>query len=184
MQWLITSEGGFLKFKDSQHIFYVPKQEIKRVSLIRGDTVKLEASHPSRDLYLRLTDFAPGIANNQTELAAWLTELIGEGSGNAVELSEIKTAVGQLKDEIKILQAGNREILLRLIHSQPYRIDEANPNEVYKGYLLNPGYNEEQDVWAISLTTNFGDSVNRILWAEGSHDFTFQWAMRRHYEYK
>jgi hypothetical protein len=182
MNWEITSEGGFLRFRDNQHIFYVPKADIKRISFIRSDTVKLETSSPSRDLYLKLSDFAPGAANNQTALAAWLIELIGQqqySTGVQLEgISDILRDIQQL-----LTQSGDFEILRRLIHQLPYRIDDRDPNIIYKGYLQSPGQNEEASLWAISRTTKEVDGITRVEWVDGKYDFTNQWSARIFYDY-
>jgi hypothetical protein len=175
----IADTGASLKITIDGNTRYVPKGQIREISIVRDTIIKLDlgrgalydefldqsavdvpASKGVQDLCDQLNGFLQtGIAGFAT--AAKQDAQIALGTALQASVADIQAKMGTMNDKANY---------------EPMMVDELNPRTIYKGYAL-PGSKTSDAVWAIMKITNTLGTLS-YQWAAGSKAFANVWDNR------
>jgi hypothetical protein len=171
MSLQIINDGACIRIQQNSAILLVTKTQIKTIDTVRVDTVRLDIGEGAlKNIYVRYTDVSAPVVQSAAELKdaikAMLTSGGSSGSG-ATEQSQL-SIVTELQNLKSIFRTqyygfGNE---LDLTKREPSKIDESNPNVIYKGWHKMVGIPANPE-WAIQRITRSNDVVS-YEWAFGS----------------
>jgi hypothetical protein len=187
----IFSIGAGFIISNNQSVYSQEKTHIRRISIIRDDTIKIETGNdPLKSIYIPFKEVTDPVFETIEQLQEWLfQQLPATGSGGGITgfakeetqllvLAELRKIAG-LADDIKTLVLKNTP---NSGMGNPDRIDDTPPFTVYRGWTNSTEGNTGNPVWAIQKT--FSDKgFTEITWADGNHLFDNQWDDRYNLNY-
>ncbi len=175
----ILNNGATLKITISGVTKLLAKNQIKEITLVKTNIVKIDIGAGIGNLFITYADVTVPAVATPDDLVAEINTMLAAAAvaGGATELKQdttitqlnaIKTDIASMKTKLDNLD--NKLFFDALL------IDESALNAIYRGFAL-PGASTSTAVWAIERTTQVGE-VTIKKWAGGSRNFAFIWDNR------
>ncbi|HEV8285720.1 MAG TPA: hypothetical protein VGQ09_15505 [Chitinophagaceae bacterium] len=171
MSLQIINDGACVRIQNDTAILLITKSQIKTIDTVRTDTVRLDIGEGAlKNIYVRYTDVTDPVVQNAAELKDAIKAMLatgGNSGSSATEQSQLSilTEIQNLKSifRTQYYLFGNE---VDLTKREPSKIDESNPNVIYKGWHKLRGVPADPE-WGIQRITRTNDIVN-YEWAMGS----------------
>lgn len=175
----ILNNGATLKITISGVTKLLAKNQIKEITLVKTNIVKIDIGAGIGNLFINYTDVTSPSTASPDDLVAEINNMLAAAGvvGGATEakqdsaitqLQSIKTDIASMKTKLDSLD--NKLFFDALL------IDESALNAIYRGFAL-PGASTSTAVWAIEKTTQVGE-VTIKKWAGGTKNFAYIWDNR------
>lgn len=180
---LITNDGAVIRIEKNGKILLVAKDQVKTIDIVHANIVRIDIGEgPLKNIFLNYQEVAsPAVASanelRDTIKAMMLTDAYLGGDAKEVTQVSILNQLGQLTN---VLIAMNlRE--LDATKAEPSRVDESNPNMIYRGWHVRFGVPDEHE-WAIERVRQVNDEIIHE-WAFGTKKLIYQWSQRETLNY-
>jgi hypothetical protein len=171
MSLQIINDGACIRIQQDTAILLITKSQIKTIDTVRTDTVRIDIGEGAlKNIYVRYTDVTDPVVQNAAELKDAIRAMLATGGGSgsgATEESQVSilTELQNLKSIFRTQYYGFGNEL-DLTKREPSKIDESNPNVIYKGWHKIRGVPSDPE-WAIQRITRANDIVT-YEWSFGS----------------
>lgn len=159
MGYKIYDDGAVIRIENGTSVLFVTKSQVKTIDTIANGIVRLDIGEgPLKNVFLKWSDVEDPVTTSAELLRDTIKNMmpdVSEETGIINELTNIKNVLNQLKTT----EAD-------LLKSEPTRIDESQPNTIYKGWHSGRGLPENAE-WAILKITRTADNI-AYEWALGS----------------
>jgi hypothetical protein len=188
----ITSNGAAFEIDNNQGIYQLAKNHIQKISIIRGDTLKIETGEdPLKNIFIPFAAITEPIKETIELMQEWMQgemPVAGTGGGQQGTATEAtqQLVLAELR-KIAVLAEGIKKIMQEYVSGNgglgnPDREDETQPFTLYRGWTASIEGNTGIPVWAIQKT-NMEKEPYEITWADGNQDFDNQWDDRYNLNY-
>jgi hypothetical protein len=161
----------------------VAKDQVKTIDIIKDNIIRIDIGEgPLKNIFINFQDVTLPVAPDAVALRTAINEMmksdIYEG-GDARENTQL-SVLTKLGDIATIL-ASIKERETDISQLEPSRIDESNPNMVYRGWHSQYGFVDIEE-WAIERVRRVDDEVISE-WAAGSKNQVNSWLNRADLQY-
>lgn len=182
----INSQGAAFVIDNNQSVFHLEKSHIRKISIIRDDTLRIETGNePLKNIYIPFDAVTEPLFESLPLLLNWLSNEIkttasGGTSGGATEatlllvldeLRIIKTTGIDIKTLLAKLTDGNGGM------GNPDMVDDTQINTIYRGWTASIHGQTSSPEWAIEKTLT-DKTPNEVLWADGNKLYDNSWNNR------
>jgi hypothetical protein len=182
----ILDGGASIRIVRGAKTLLVTKDQIRSIDTIHDNLVRIDnGDGPLRNIFLDYREVNQPEVGNAEELRDIINQMLvrpsgsGGGSGGTCELpSEFIKLVESIGATLNAILMKQSEPPI----PEPTRIDESNPNTVYKGWHCQTG-NPEMPEWAIERIQQNGEEIIHE-WAYGTKRFIYRWSQRQILIYK
>ncbi|WP_207515043.1 hypothetical protein [Longitalea luteola] len=175
MAYKIYDDGVVIRIENGTSVLFVSKAQVKTIDTIANGVVRLDIGEgPLKNVFLRYSEVEVPAVTSGEQLRDAIKNMmpnLTEEAGILNELTNIKNLLNTLKDT----EAD-------LLKTEPTRIDESQPNAVYKGWHKGSGAATAPE-WAILKITQTADNI-LYEWADGSTRQTNIWNERYNLTYR
>ena len=179
----ISNDGAVIRIEKNGKTLLVAKDQVKTIDIVHTNIVRIDIGEgPLKNIFLNYQEVGSPVVGSANELrdtinAMMLTDAYLGGDAKEVTQVSILNQVSQLTN---VLVAMNlRE--LDQTKAEPSRIDESNPNMIYRGWHARFGIPEEHE-WAIERVRQVNDEIIHE-WAFGTKKLIYQWSQRETFNY-
>ncbi|WP_121355752.1 hypothetical protein [Flavisolibacter nicotianae] len=179
----ITNDGAVIRIEKNGKILLVAKDQVKTIDTVHENIVRIDIGEgPLKNIFLNYQEVSAPAVGSANELrdtikAMMLTDAYLGGDAKEVTQVAILNQVGQLTN---VLVAMNLR-QLDLTKDEPSRLDESNPNMVYRGWHAAFGIPEQHE-WAIERIRQVNDEIIHE-WAFGTKKAIYAWSERATFNY-
>jgi len=177
----IFNDRACLRIINNGNVILVNKTQIKTVDTIGNAVVRLDIGEGAlKNIYIKLAEVDnPGGLNDVNQLRDYIKNLLIQESW-ATETKQdteidLLSQIRQVLTDIRGSSMGN------VSTKEPLRIDESQPNVVFKGWAL-PNANVEEAAWAIQKISRIDNEIIHE-WADGDENYDNVWATRYELKY-
>jgi hypothetical protein len=175
----IMDTGASLKITVDGNTRYVPKTQIREISIVRDTIIKLDLGRGALyDEFIDQSAVDVPVSKSVQDLSDQLNGFLQTGIAGIATSAKQDAQMAQ----VNALQASIADLQAKMgtindkVYYEPMMRDELNPRTVYKGYAL-PGSKTSDPAWAIVKITNNQGTLS-YLWAAGSKAFANVWDNR------
>lgn len=180
----IYNDGASLRIVNNGNVILVSKLQIKTIDTIRNDVVRIDIGEGAlKNIYLKYAEVSvpngiPDVNQLRDLLNGMLQSSVGGGATEVKQDTEINILNGILGalTDLKVIMNNNSDCC-----KNPIRIDESNPNVVYKGFAVAGSVTSEA-VWAIQRVTRESDIII-YEWTDGNELYDNIWDNRYELNY-
>ncbi|RYY00994.1 MAG: hypothetical protein EOO53_20225 [Gammaproteobacteria bacterium] len=179
----ISNDGAVIRIEKNGKILLVAKDQVKTIDIVHTNNVRIDIGEgPLKNIFLNYQEVGSPVVASASELrdiinAMMLTDAYLGGDAKEVTQVSILNQVSQLTN---VLVAMNlRE--LDATKGEPSRIDESNPNMIYRGWHARFGVPEQLE-WAIERVKQVNDEIISE-WAYGTKRQIYPWSQRETLNY-
>lgn len=179
----IINDGAVIRIEKGGKILLVAKDQVKTIDTVHQNIVRIDIGEgPLKNIFLNYQDVgtpAVGSANELRDVikAMMLTDAYLGGDAKEVTQVAILNQVSQLTNVLVAMNLRD----LDLTKEEPSRVDESNPNTVYRGWHARFGV-PEQSEWAIERVRQVNDEIISE-WAYGTKKAIYPWSQRETFNY-
>jgi hypothetical protein len=159
MAYKIYDDGAVIRIDNGTSVMLVTKSQVKTIDTIANGFVRLDIGEgPLKNVFLKWSDVEVPVVSSADNLRDAIKNMmpnLTDEAGIINELTNIKNVLNQLKST----EAD-------LLKTEPSRIDESQPNTIYKGWHAGRGLPDNAE-WAILKITRSADNI-LYEWAGGS----------------
>jgi len=174
----IFNDKACLRIVNNGNTILIYKHQIKTVDTIRNEIVRLDIGEGAlKNIYLRFSEVTlPEGLRDVNHLREYISELLIQDGWSTEQRQDVE--IGVLQQIYTALDAiRNQGSGMGLTSTkEPLRIDESNPNVIYKGWAL-PDSNTNEEKWAIQKISRI-DNVIIYEWADGNDNYDNIWDNR------
>lgn len=159
MAYTIIDDGAVIRIDNGASVLYVTKAQVKTIDIIHNDIVRLDIGEgPLKNIFIRYDEVEAPAINSAVELRDVIKGMMPNLSEDDEVLNEL-TNIRNILNALKLSEAD-------LLKTEPTRIDESQPNTIYKGWHKDRGVPSDPE-WAILKITRNDDNIS-YEWAGGS----------------
>lgn len=179
----ISNDGAVIRIEKNGKILLVAKDQVKTIDIVHTNIVRIDIGEgPLKNIFLNYQEVGSPVVASASELrdtinAMMLTDVYLGGDAKEVTQVSILNQVSQLTN---VLVAMNLR-QLDPTKAEPSRIDESNPNMIYRGWHARFGVPDEHE-WAIERVKQVNDEIISE-WAFGTKKLIYQWSQRETLNY-
>jgi len=174
MGYKIYDDGAVIRIENGTSVLFVTKAQVKTIDTIANGIVRLDIGEgPLKNVFLKWSDVEDPVTTSAAALRDVIKNMmpnLSEETGVFGELTNIKNAISQLN-----------AIEGDFLKTEPSRIDESQPNAIYRGWHKGYGFIDHNE-WAIERIRRDGDDIIHE-WAMGTHKQIHVWTERLNYQY-
>lgn len=174
----IYNDGACIRIEKNGKTLLVAKDQVKTIDTVHDNIIRIDIGEgPLKNIFLNYQDVGTPEVQSANELrdtikAMMLTDAYLGGDAKEVTQVNILSQVGQIAN---VLVAMNLR-QLDLTKEEPSRMDESNPNMVYRGWHAAFGVPEQHE-WAIERIRQVNDEIISE-WAYGTKRAIYPWSER------
>lgn len=179
----IINQGASLKVVTNGVARYITKFQIKEISIVKEDFIKLDVGQGLYNIFIDYADVSTPATSTIDELRDAINGMLETGHTGASteakqndqieELFSIRTELEEVKNKLNSLDTKH--------FYEPLLKDESNPRTIYKGFAL-PGSLTNEPKWAIQKTSVNG-SITVTKWSNGNKKLENIWDNREALQY-
>ncbi len=179
----IYNDGACIRVEKNGKTLLVAKDQVKTIDTVHDNIIRIDIGEgPLKNIFLNYLDVGTPEVQSANELrdnikAMMLTDAYLGGDAKEVTQVSILAQVSQLTN---VLVAMNLR-QLDLTTAEPSRVDESNPNTIYRGWHARFGV-PEQSEWAIERIRQVNDEIIHE-WAYGTKKAIYAWSVRETLNY-
>ncbi|TCZ68346.1 hypothetical protein [Flaviaesturariibacter aridisoli] len=183
----IFDGGASIRIVRGDKTLLITKEQIKAIDTIHDTIVRIDNGEgPLRNIFLDYREVNQPEVGNAEDLRDIINQMLvrpsgsgGGGSGGTCELPpEFLKLIESIVATLGAILNKQDEPPI----PEPTRIDEANPNMIYKGWHGQSGQVGALE-WAIERITRVGEEVVHE-WAYGCKRKIFRWSQRQELVYR
>ena len=179
----LFNDGAVIRIENGTKILLVAKEQVKTIDTIQTNIFRIDIGEgPLKNIFINYQDVTAPVVASANELRdlikGWMLSDSYNG-GDATEAGQVNI-VNKLGDIATILEAIKLKEM-DLTQLEPSRLDESNPNVIYRGWHKAYGFIDLNE-WAIERIRRVGDDIIRD-WAFGTQQQICVWNDRLSYEY-
>lgn len=184
----IISTGACFIINNKQSVFYLAKSHIRMLSIVRGDTIKIETSeYPDQNIFFPFKEVIIPEFETAPLLLSWMNSelpvLTGGGGGQQGLATEATLLL--LLAEFRLVKAILEKIALMIEENigtgsiegrEPDLIDNTQEFVVYRGWAdsTQSGTGLENPIWAIQKEDTKSIPISRT-WVDGNKNYDNVW---------
>src|SRR6266542_6120515 len=184
MGFKLINDGASIRMENGSKILFVTKDQVKTIDTIQNNIVRIDIGEgPLKNIFINYQDVETPVIGSANELRDLINSMLMSDAydgGDAKEVTQV-SMLGKLGDIATIL-ASIKERENDLTQIEPTRIDESNPNTVYRGWHSKFGIPDQVE-WAIERIKRVNDEEIHE-WAFGFKKFLYAWNDRAKYQYQ
>lgn len=179
----IYNDGACIRVEKNGKTLLVAKDQVKTIDTVHQNIIRIDIGEgPLKNIFLNYQDVSTPEVQSANELrdsikAMMLTDAYLGGDAKEVTQVSILNQVSQLTN---VLVAMNLR-QLDPTKEEPSRVDESNPNMIYRGWHARFGV-PEQNEWAIERVRQVNDEIIHE-WAFGTKKQIYPWSQRETFNY-
>jgi hypothetical protein len=159
MAYKLYDDGAVIRVENGTSVLLVTKSQVKTIDIIHGDIVRLDIGEgPLKNIFVRYTEVEIPVVSSAAQLRDVIKAMMPNLSEDDAILGELQNIKGVL-NALKLSEAD-------LLKTEPSRVDESQPNTIYKGWHKDRGIPSDPE-WAILKITRTADNII-YEWAGGS----------------
>jgi hypothetical protein len=188
MSFQLYNDGACIRIEQTLannevNVLMLAKDQVRTIDIIKGNVIRIDIGEgPLKNIFIKHSDVTFPVSVDAQELR---TMINGMMNSEVHDLSLAKEAtqqgiLTQLQAIVAVIATiKDRELDFSL--STPSRIDESNPNMVYRGWHARFGMVDSAE-WAIERVTRVND-VEIHEWAFGHKKQIYVWNNRESINY-
>jgi len=171
MSLQLLNDGACIRIQQDAAILLITKSQIKTIDTVRTDTVRIDIGEGAlKNIYVRYSDVTDPVVQNAAELKDAIKTMLatsGVSGSSATEESQVNilTELQYLRSIFKAQYYGYGSEL-DPTKREPSKIDESNPNVIYKGWHKLRGIPSNPE-WVIQRITRANDVIT-YEWSFGN----------------
>lgn len=183
MGFKLINDGASVRIENGSKILFVTKDQIKTIDTIQNNIVRIDIGEgPLKNIFINYQDVELPVVASANELRDLINQMLlsdnydGSDAKEATQLQilnklgDITTVLASIKDKESDFS-----------QTEPSRIDESNPNMIYKGWHKAFGVPTENE-WAIERIRREDDQIISE-WAFGHKKQIYTWDNRLGIQY-
>lgn len=178
MDFQIFNDGAVIRIENGTKTLLVSKEQVKTIDTIQNNIVRIDIGEgPLKNIFINYQDVvAPAVAsaNELRDLIKGMLLSDQYTGGDATEQGQVNI-LNKLGDIATIL-ASIKEREADISQIEPSRIDESNPNVIYRGWHGQYGFIDLEE-WAIERIRRSDDEIVSE-WAFGTKNQVYKWTER------
>ena len=179
----IYNDGACIRVEKNGKTLLVAKDQVKTIDTVHDNIIRIDIGEgPLKNIFLNYQDVSTPVVASANELrdtikAMMLSDQYDGGDAKETTQLSILATVSQLTN---VLLAMNLR-QLDPTKEEPSRVDESNPNMIYRGWHARFGV-PEQNEWAIERVKQVNDEIIHE-WAFGTKKLIYPWSQRETFNY-
>lgn len=179
----IINDGAVIRIEKGTKTLLVTKEQVKTIDTVHDNVVRIDIGEgPLRNIFVNYQEVAVPAVASANELRdlikGWMLSDQYDG-GDATEATQI-SILNQVSQLTNVLVAMNLR-QLDPTKEEPSRVDESNPNMIYRGWHARFGVPEQAE-WAIERVKQVNDEIIHE-WAFGTKKQIYPWSQRETFNY-
>ena len=175
MGFKLINDGASIRIENGAKILFVTKDQVKTIDTIQNNIVRIDIGEgPLKNIFINYQDVEQPVVASANELRDLINQMLlteNYAGGDAKEVTQL-SILNQIQS-IATSLATIKDKEIDFSQFEPTRVDESNPNLVYRGWHARFG---EPDVaeWAIERITRVNDEEIHE-WAFGHKKQIYIW---------
>jgi len=183
MGFKLINDGASIRIENGSKILFVTKEQIKTIDTIQNNIVRIDIGEgPLKNIFINYQDVETPVVASANELRDLINQMLLSDNftgGDAKEQTQL-SILNVLQGYAAILQTV-KERETDISRLEPSRVDESNPNMIYRGWHAALGL-PDQNEWAIERVRQVGDEIFHE-WAFGHKKQIYKWQDRASINY-
>jgi hypothetical protein len=183
MAFQIFNDGAVIRIENGTKTLLVAKEQVKTIDTIQNNIVRIDIGEgPLKNIFINYQDVTTPVVASANALRDLIKGMLLSDlytAGDATEQGQVNI-LNKLSDIALILDDIKKKEV-NLTQTEPSRIDESNPNVIYKGWHKLTGVTSDSE-WAIQRIRRVDDIIIHE-WAYGLQNQVCAWDDRTVYPY-
>lgn len=184
MGFKLINDGASIRIENGSKILFVTKDQVKTIDTIQNNIVRIDIGEgPLKNIFINYQDVETPVVASANELRDLINSMLMSDNydgGDAKEATQI-SVLTKLGDIASIL-ATIKERETDITQMEPTRVDESNPNMIYRGWHSKFGQPDVSE-WIVERITRLDDEEIHE-YAYGHKRFLYTWNDRAIYQYQ
>lgn len=184
MGFKLINDGASIRIENGSKILFVTKDQVKTIDTIQNNIVRIDIGEgPLKNIFINYQDVETPVVASANELRDLINQMLLSGNYDGSDAKEATqlTILNQIQTISGIL-ATIKDRETDLLQTEPSRVDESNPNMIYRGWHAAFGVPDVNE-WAIERITMVNDEEIHE-WAFGTKRQIYAWNNRAGLQYQ
>lgn len=179
----IFNDGACIRIEKNGKVLLVAKEQVRTIDIVHDSNVRIDIGEGAlRNIFMNYQDVSVPVVASANELRDTIKGMMlsdAYDGGDAKETTQLNI-LNQVSQLTNVLVAMSKQ-QLDPTKEEPSRVDESNPNTIYRGWHARFGVPEEHE-WAIERVRQVNDEIIHE-WANGTKKQIFPWSQRETFNY-
>jgi hypothetical protein len=188
MSFQLYNDGACIRIEQTLpnnvlKVLMLAKDQVRTIDIIKGSIIRIDIGEgPLKNIFINHQDVTFPIALDAEELRTMINGMMNSDIHDSSDAKEVtQLSVLTKLGDIATLLATIKDKETDFSQFEPTRVDESNPNMVYRGWHKAFGVPDENE-WAIERITRVNDEEIHE-WAFGTKKQIYKWNDRATHPY-